>query len=138
MDWVSDERRKGDVDTKYAIIADGAKTVTNNAFGRTIMNKNKHKKTQFCDEKKFNKLKCKPTFYDATEYNGVYEVTQKKKKIKQNMALQIGCIVFDYSKLRMLQFCYDCVDKYLDRSDFQYIEMDTDSAYMTLTDDFET
>ena len=62
MDWVSEERRKGDVDTKYSIIAEGAKTVGNSAFGRTIMNKNKHKKTQFCDEKKFNKLKCKPTF----------------------------------------------------------------------------
>jgi len=71
-DWVSDERRKGDVDTIYAIIADCAKTVGNSAFGRTIMNKNKHKKTQFCDEKKFNQIKCKPTFYDATEYNGVF------------------------------------------------------------------
>jgi hypothetical protein len=137
VDWVSDERRKGDEDTKYSIVADCAKTVGNSAFGRTIMNKNKHKKTQFCDEKKFNKLKCKPTFYDATEYNGVYEVIQKKKKIKQNMALQIGCSVFLYSKLRMLQFYYDCIDKYLDRSDFQYIEMDTDSAYMALSDDFE-
>ena len=37
----------------------------------------------------------------------------------------------------MLQFYYDCIDKYLDRSDFQYMEMDTDSAYMALTDDFE-
>ena len=63
VDWVSDERRKGDVDTKYAIIAEAAKTVGNSAFGRTIMNKNKHKKTQFCDKKKFNKLKQKDTFY---------------------------------------------------------------------------
>ena len=137
MDWVSDERRKGDVDTKYEIISETTKTVGNSAFGRTIMNKNKHKKTQFCDEKKFNKLKCKPTFYDAVEYDNLYEVTQKKKTIKQNMPIQIGCTVFDDSKLRMLQFYYDCVDKYIDRSDFQYIEMDTDSAYMALTDDFE-
>ncbi|ULT87159.1 hypothetical protein L3Y34_006741 [Caenorhabditis briggsae] len=29
MDWVSDERRKGDVDSKYAIISEGAKLVSN-------------------------------------------------------------------------------------------------------------
>ncbi len=138
MEWVSDERRKGDVDTKYAIIADGAKTVGNSAFGRTIMNKNKHKTTKFCDKTKFKKWACKSNFYDASHRDGLYEVTLNKRNIHQNMPLQIGCVVFDYSKLRMLQFYYDCIDKYLNRSDFQYIEMDTDSAYMALTADFET
>ena len=53
------------------------------------------------------------------------------------MPIQIACSVYDDSKLRMLQFYYDCVDKYINRSDFQYITMDTDSAYMALSDDFE-
>jgi len=43
----------------------------------------------------------------------------------------------DDSKLRMCQFYYDCVDKYNDRSDFQYIETDTESAYIALTSNFE-
>ncbi len=29
----------------------------------------------------------------------------------------------------MLTFYYDFLDKYMDRSDFEFIEMDTDSAY---------
>jgi len=37
----------------------------------------------------------------------------------------------------MYQFYYDCVGKYIDRSDFQYIETDTDSAYIALTGNFE-
>ena len=37
----------------------------------------------------------------------------------------------------MSQFYYDCIDKFIDRSDYQLIEMDTDSSYMALTDDFE-
>ena len=32
----------------------------------------------------------------------------------------------------MLQFYFDFLDKYLDRSDFQYCEMDTDSAYIAI------
>jgi hypothetical protein len=33
----------------------------------------------------------------------------------------------------MLQWYYDFLDKYCDRSDFQYIQMDTDSAYCALS-----
>ena len=35
----------------------------------------------------------------------------------------------------MLEFYYDCVDKYLSREDFEYSEMDTDSAYMAISGD---
>ena len=137
MDWVTNERRKGDVDIKHAIVAAAAKLIGNSAFGRTGMDKNKHKKVKFCDEIQFNKAKNNHFYYDAEEYNGVYVVVKRAKTVLQNMPIQIACSVFDDSKLRMLQFYYDCIDKYLDRSDFQYMEMDTDSAYMALTDNFD-
>jgi len=35
----------------------------------------------------------------------------------------------------MLQFYYDFLDKYLDRTDFQMCEMDTDSAYIAVSGD---
>ena len=35
----------------------------------------------------------------------------------------------------MLEFYYDFVDKFLDRADFQYCEMDTDSAYIAISGD---
>ena len=136
-DWVSDERRKGDVDTRYAIIAEAAKTVGNSAYGRTGMNKNKFSKVRFCDEKQFNRAKNNYFFTDAEEYNGVYEVSSRARTVKQNMPIQVAFNVLGDAKLKMLQFYYDCVDKYIDRSDYQYMYMDTDSAYMALTDSFE-
>jgi len=33
----------------------------------------------------------------------------------------------------MLEFYYDFIDKFVDRSDFQYLEMDTDSAYIGIS-----
>jgi len=57
MNWVSDERRKGDVDVKYAIIAECAKIIGNASFGRTVMDKNKHKNIKFVNEAKYNKYK---------------------------------------------------------------------------------
>jgi hypothetical protein len=41
--------------------------------------------------------------------------------------MQIGCFVYQYAKLRMLEFYYDFMDLFVDRSDFQYC------AYMALS-----
>ena len=51
------------------------------------------------------------------------------------MPIQLGFFVLQYAKLRMLNFFYDCVDRFLGRSDFQYCSMDTDSAYFSLSAD---
>ena len=68
---------------------------------------------------------------DRIEDN-TYDVQSCKKTVKLNLPMQIGFFVYQYAKLRMLQFYFDFLDKYLDRSDFQYCEMDTDSAYIAI------
>ena len=108
--WVSDERRKGDEDTCYSIIAEAAKTVGNSAYGRTGMNKNKFQKVRFCTEKQFNREKNNYFFSDAEEYDGVYEVCSKSRNVKQNIPVQVAFSVLNYAKLRMLEFYYDCIE----------------------------
>jgi len=71
MEWVSDERRKGDIDQKYRIIAECCKTIGNSSFGRTVMDKNKHKNVKYSNESKFNKYKNRWTFYDSEKFNDV-------------------------------------------------------------------
>ena len=56
-----------------------------------------------------------------------------KKKIKLDLPLQVGFFVYQYAKLRMLLFYYDFLDKYIDRSDFEYCEMDTNSTYIAIS-----
>ena len=58
-----------------------------------------------------------------------------KKTITLDLPLQIGRFVYQYAKLRMLQFYYDFIDVFVDHRDFQYCSMDTDSAYMALSTD---
>ena len=55
-----------------------------------------------------------------------------KSVVKYTLPLHIGFFVYQYAKLRMLQFYYDFVDRYVERPLFQYCEMDTDSAYIAL------
>ena len=64
-----------------------------------------------------------------------YEVESCKKTIKLNLPIQVGFFVYQYAKLRLLQFYYDFLNKYLERADFQMCEMDTDSAYVAISGD---
>ena len=52
-----------------------------------------------------------------------------------DLPLQIGVAVYHLAKLRMLQFYYNFFDKYIDRSDFELLEMDTDSNYFEFSED---
>jgi hypothetical protein len=53
MNWISDERIKGDVDLKYAILVEGAKAVGNSSFSKTVINKNKHKSIKYVPESQY-------------------------------------------------------------------------------------
>ena len=44
-----------------------------------------------------------------------------------DLPLQIGAAVYHLAKLKMLDFYYNFIDKYIDRTDFELLEMDTDS-----------
>ena len=42
--------------------------------------------------------------------------------------------ILQYAKLRMLEFYYDCLEKYLKPNSFEITETDTDSIYMSLNE----
>ena len=44
-------------------------------------------------------------------------------------------MVYQLAKLRMLQFYYDFLDHYVDRRDYELIQIDTDSMYFALSYD---
>jgi hypothetical protein len=54
--------------------------------------------------------------------------------LRLNLPVQIGYYILQLAKLHTLRFYYDFIDKFVERSLFEYCEMDTDSAYMALGD----
>ena len=133
-EFVSSSRRAADADVHQKILGETAKTVGNAGFGRFLMDVARHQEVKYeKDQSKVARNINSFFFRDLQELSeGVFELKMGKKRVKMNLPIQIGFFVFTYAKLRMLQFYYDCIDKYLDRADFQYLEMDTDSAYMAL------
>lgn len=147
-DIVSNARRDGDTDKSKAIIAEQMKLVGNSSFGRTGMDKTRHTSTKYIEDifkakkkvnswlfRDLNEINSSPINTPEDEKDVVFEVKSGKKVISQDCPIQIASAVYQLAKLRMLEFYYDCLDKFIDRSDFQYVEMDTDSAYMGITGD---
>ena len=133
---VSTARRNGDVDPDKSIIADTMKLLGNSAYGKTVTNVDRHRDIKYCTEvgtsshinnKRFRQLDV------VTE--DAYEVTSNKARVTYDLPLHIGFFVYQYAKLRMLQFYYDFIDRYFERPLYQYCEMDTDSAYIALAGD---
>ncbi|XP_053380961.1 uncharacterized protein LOC128549018 [Mercenaria mercenaria] len=137
VEEVSDARRAGDACKDMAIIADTMKLIGNSGYGSMIMDKTKHRNVFYVEGEnracfEVNKPQFRQTMCldDDDQY---YEVEAAKQRIKLDLPVQLGFFILQYAKLRMLQFYYDLLDKYVDRSDFEYMEMDTDSAYMAIS-----
>ena len=135
-DAVSDARRAGDADPSKVIIADTSKLTGNSGYGKTIINKERHRQVEYCDDDEVPELVKSPFFRQLNTIDqNTYEVESSKKKIKMDLPLQVVFFVYQYAKLRMLEFYFDFLDKYLDGADFEYCEMDTDSAYIAISGD---
>ncbi len=52
-----------------------------------------------------------------------------------DLPLRKRVAVYHQAKLRMPQFYYQFIDKYIDRSDFELFKMDTDSNYFAFSQD---
>ncbi len=134
---VSDARREGDTMPEKAIIADTMKLIGNSGYGSLIMDKTRHRNVTYVSGEneacyqvnipQFRTMSC----LDLED--GFYEIESAKKRIKLDLPIQLGYFILQYAKLRMLSFYYDCIDKFVNRKDFEYLEMDTDSAYMSLS-----
>ncbi len=70
----------------------------------------------FCGVDKISKRINDPHFKDLEELSDHrFEVMAGKHQIIMDTPIQIGCAVYQLAKLRMLQFYYDCLDKYVER-----------------------
>ena len=113
-DSVSAARRAGDADPDKAIIADTMKLLGNSAYGKTVTNVDRHRDVKYCTEVGTSTLISNKRFRQldvVTE--DAYEVTSSKARVTYDLPHHIGFFVYQYAKLRMLEFYYDFVDRYV-------------------------
>ena len=111
---VSAARREGDADPDKAIIADTMKLLGNSAYGKTVTNIDRHRNVRYCTEVGASLLINNKRFRQLDVVtDDAYEVTASKARLTYDLPLHIGFFVYQYAKLRMLQFYYDFVDSYV-------------------------
>ena len=131
---VANNRRKGDADKDKALLAEVFKLLGNSAYGKFIEAVERHTNTIYtCDEEEVDKSLRSARLETLEEIGPAYKVELRKSKITIDRPFQVGIVVYQLAKLRMLQFYYDFLDFYLDRRDFELIQMDTDSMYFALS-----
>ena len=130
---VSTARRASDADPDKSIIADTIKLLGNSGYDKTATNIDRHRNVQYCTKAGTSSLINNKRFRQLEVVTDkAYEIEMSKGVVTYTLPLHIGFFVYQYAKLRMLQFYYDFVDRYVERPLFQYCEMDTDSAYIAL------
>ena len=111
---VSAARREGDADPDKAIIADTMKLLGNSAYGKPVTNIDRHRNVRYCTEVGTSLLINNKRFRQLDVVtDDAYEVTASKARLTYDLPLHIGFFVYQYAKLRMLQFYYDFVDRYV-------------------------
>ena len=111
-DSVSAARRAGDTDPDKAIIADTMKLLGNSAYGKTVTNVDRHRDIKYSTEVGTSALVNNKRFRQLDVVtDDAYEVTSSKARVTYDLPHHIGFFVYQYAKLRMLEFYYDFVDR---------------------------
>lgn len=135
---VSDSRRMGDNNSEYALLAETCKLAANSAYGKFITAVEKFVKYEYVmdDDQKVSKLLNSHNFLSFNEMkNDLYEFEMCPKKTNINIPVHLGFSILCYAKLRMLEFYYNFLVRFIPKSEFQVMCMDTDSLYLALTAD---
>ena len=75
-------------------------------------------------------------FFDSLEEIGwAYEIKEFKRTVMIKRPHQCGIAVYQLTKMQMLEFHYDFLDKYFSRQDLEWCYMDTDSFYLIMSGD---
>jgi len=134
VEQVTEARRTGDADKSKALLAEVFKLLGNSAYGKLIEALERQTNVIYTkDEKVVDRALRSAYFSDLEEVGQAYELESRKQRITIRRPSQVGIAVHQLAKLRMLEFYYDFLDKYIDRRDFELIQMDTDSNYMAIS-----
>ena len=137
IERMTQSRRIGDSSPDKALFGESMKLHANSSYGSLLINKEKYTQTIYVKGERDAKIEInKPQFRDV-EYLGdeIFELSMGHKVINLNMPIQCGFFVLQLAKLRLNQFYYDCLDKFIERKNFGLLQCDTDSLYFGISEE---
>ena len=88
----------------------------------------RHRDVKYCTEKAASLMVNDTRFRQLdVVVDDAYEIAMNKKTVTYTLPVHVGFFFLQYAKMRMFQFHYDFINRYLERPLFQYCDIDTDS-----------
>ncbi len=108
------------------------KLMNNAVYGKTMENV-KHRIKIHATTSNDNAVKwfSKPTMKGCKEFNGLYLIEMYREEILYDKPLYVGTCILDLSKLHMMKFHYDVIEKHF-KGLYQLLYSDTDSYVYNL------
>ena len=133
---ITHHRQMADKDPNKKIIALNKKLTGNSSYGSLILDKQKYTKTK--NIRGLSKARMavnQSNFKSVTELgDDYYQLDVVPARIRFDLPLYLGVHILLHAKLRMLEFVWDFLDKYLTPSKWNIGQMDTDSIYCGITE----
>ena len=118
-------------------LASTSKLIGNSAYSCFLLRRDKFHRVSFHNQSTVGKAINLPLLVNLDVVDSkLYEVKSLKRHITFNLPLQVGLSVYFLAKLKMLEFVYNCIKKYILEDCFEFIQMDTDSLYLALSSNF--
>ncbi|EGF78145.1 hypothetical protein BATDEDRAFT_26887 [Batrachochytrium dendrobatidis JAM81] len=124
-----------DTSPGYKLRGEMMKLMGKSSYGKCITDFLKHETAKIVTGDNYIKNIRRNNYIEHQDMNKGCEFRFKKMSFKQSLLIHIRFQVYQLAKLRVLQFYYDSIDYSIDKSDYQYCMMDTDSAYIAISDE---
>ena len=133
IDTNTNKRNQAKKDKNDAL-SDLFKLLNNALYGYTLMDVTHRANGEIvCDSKRLQKIVNKPTYMGMKKFNDNFAyVTKCKRQIVINEAKQIGFFVLEHSKLHMLNFYYNGLQKTFGQDNVHLLGTDTDSLIVQI------
>ena len=132
-----DARRQGDEHPISSVVAETMKLLANSPYGYQIIDCSRHTVTKYLtDEKTHSAINIKMFKRLNHITDQLYQVELVKSEIKHREQIIVGFFILQYAKLRMLEIYYNFFKKFCDTDKYEELEMDTDSLYLALSEEF--
>ena len=119
------------MDSSKALLADVFRQLGQSAYREMIEALERHKNIIYTkDENIVDRALRSAFFSDLDEIREAYKLESRKPSTTIRKPFQVGIAVCQLAKLRMLDFYYNFLDRYVDKKAFGLIQMDTDSNYI--------
>ena len=111
------------------------KLIGNSSYGYQIMDRSRYSKTKYTIGPDISELVNNKFFKSFNEIDkDIFEVDLKNITVEHKEPLVVGFFILQYAKITMLELVYNFFDRFCDSDKYEFIEMDTDSLYIAMSE----